>query len=228
MLPDLKLDIPELEPDPVLLEQLSQLSAASVAPSVSGPARSFVAGATVVVVGGFSWLTGTLPGVASPFHRDDHPAPRHAPAEPGQSDDTPGDESGDDSGEAPAVPPGQVLHPNKGKHNGQTKPHQNNGNHTGQDDDATDATDDATDDESTDNGNHTGQTKPHQDNGNHTGQTKPHQNNGNHTGQTKHHQNNGNHTGQTKPHHNNGNHTGQTKPPKDKPQLDSTVNGHVK
>jgi len=174
VLPELKVAIPELEPDPVLLEQLSQLSAASWAPQAGGgPVRSLVATGTVVVVGGLSWLTGTLPGVASPFHHD--PAPRHAPAEPGQ---------GDDDGSVlpsapPSVPPGQTgAHPDRGLHNGQVTPGQA---------------------ETDDNGNHYGQTKPHQNNGNHTGQTKPHQNSGNHTGQTKPHENKGNHTGQTNP-----------------------------
>ena len=169
MLPDLKVDIPELEPDQVLLEQLSQLSAESVASPVSGPARTFVAAVTVVVVGGFSWLTGTLPGVASPFHRDSvDRAPQHGPAEPGPSDVQ--DDRSDVPAVPPVVPPGQTkAHPGRG-HDGKGKSQQDNGNHTGQVQE-----DDATDDTQTqqDNGNHNGQTKPHQNNGNHHGQTKP-------------------------------------------------------
>jgi hypothetical protein len=164
----------------VLLEQLSQLSRASTAPSVAanGPVRSLVAAITVAVVGGFAWLTGTLPGVASPFDHD--PAPRQAPSEPAQTGG-PSDESG-----LPGVPPGQTQpRQDNGNHYGQTKPHDNNGNHYGQ-------------------------TKPHQNNGNHYGQTKPHQNNGNHNGQTKpdkpdkpDNANSGSNNGQTQPEHSN-------------------------
>jgi hypothetical protein len=173
VLPDLRINAPRLEPDPVLLEQLSQLSRAS-APRATGPtSRSLTSAATVVIVAGVSWLTGTLPGVASPFDRQPAHQPTHQQAPLTPSGEQPG------SG---VVPPGPAVVPP-----GQAKPHQNNGNHTGQIK------------PHQNNGNHTGQIKPHQNNGNHTGQTKPHQNNGNHTGQTKPHQNNGNHTGQTKP-----------------------------
>jgi hypothetical protein len=186
VLPDLRIDPPQLEPDDVLLQQLSQLSRASVAQRGQGQARSFVAGVTVVVVAGFSWLTGTLPGVASPF---DRPPAHHRPA-PAQDPTPTLTPDGATAPSATAVLPGAGLGATgRGHHSGQAKPHQDNGNHTGQTE------------PHQDNGNHTGQTKPHQDNGNHTGQTKPHQNNGNHTGQTKPHQNNGNHTGHTKPHH---------------------------
>ena len=167
MLMDLRVEAPELEPSPVLLEQLSQLSQHSVATMPPGgprTMRALMAAASVTVLAGVSWLTGTMPGVASPFSRGpEHGHAQHAPAEPSSGaaeqsavpylPETP----------PPTVPPGQAKpHHNKGNHTGQTKPHQNNGNHTGQ-------------------------TKPHQNNGNHTGQTKPHQNNGNHTGQTKPH-----------------------------------------
>jgi hypothetical protein len=175
VLPDLRINAPRLEPDPVLLEQLSQLSSASAPRGATGPtARSLMSAATVVIVAGLSWVTGTLPGVASPFDR--HPAhqPTHEQAPLTPSGELPG------SGEV--VPPGLGVVPPA-----QAKPHQ-------------------------DNGNHTGQIKPHQNNGNHTGQIKPHQNNGNHTGQTEPHQNSGNHTGQTEPEDTTGNHTGQIKP----------------
>ncbi len=194
MLPDLKVEVPELEPSPVLLEQLVQLSRHST-PSVKsggpGTMKALMAAASVTVIAAVSWLTGTMPGVASPFSREPtyRPAPQHGPAEP--SARAVSDDEAATTVTPPTEPPGQAK-PDKprddnGLHLGQTKPHQNNGNHHGQ-------------------------TKPHHNNGNHHGQTKPHQNNGNHHGQTKPHQNNGNHHGQTKPHQNNGNHHGQTKP----------------
>ncbi len=213
MLPDLELDIPLLEPDPVLLEQLAQLSATSVAPAGGGPVRTLVAAVTVVVVGGFSWLTGTLPGVASPFDGDGGPAPQHAPADPGQD--------GIDPAGDPGAPGPLEVHSGRGSHAGQTRPHQpdgaapsqqDSGNHTGQIK------------PHTDNGNHTGQIKPHTNNGNHTGQIKPHTDNGNHTGQTKPDEGTGDETGQTKPHEDNGNHTGPTATPQD----NGNANGHVK
>ena len=160
MLPDLRIDPPRLEPDPVLLEQLSQLSGAS-APRATGPtSRSLMSAATVVIVAGVSWLTGTLPGVASPFDRQPAHQPTHqqAPLTP----------SGEQPGSGEVVPPGPAVVPP-----GQAKPHQNNGNHTGQIK------------PHQNNGNHTGQTKPHQNNSIPTGQTKPDDNNGNQTGQTR-------------------------------------------
>jgi hypothetical protein len=137
---------------------------------------------TVLVVAGLSWVTGTLPGVASPFDGPPAHQPSHqqAPLEPSDEQSLPTD----------VVPPGPAVVPP-----GLVKPHQ-------------------------DNGNHTGQTKPHQNSGNHTGQTKPHQNSGNHTGQTEPHQNSGNHTGQSRPHEDSGNHAGQTKPQPDTSLLD--------
>ena len=163
MLPDLRLDIPTLEPDPVLLEQLSQLSRASVPARRNSAARSVAAAVTALLVGCLSWLTGTLPGVASPLQREPshHGPSRGAPAT--TPDDKPrpaADPAPAGSGDAlPGVPPAVAS--------GHTKPHH-------------------------DNGLHLGQTKPHQDNGNHLGQTKPHHDNGNHHGQTKPHHNNGN------------------------------------
>ncbi|WP_157544857.1 hypothetical protein [Nocardioides halotolerans] len=190
MLPDLRIDVPELEPPAVLLEQLAQLSrqgAASAPHDGPGIVKAFLAAVSVSVLASVAWLTGTLPGVASPFTREPEtrPAPQHAAAEPGTlalaDEDTEADAP-------PAVADGHAgAHHGKAQHGGRTTPPQ-------------------------DNGHHTGQTKPHQNNGHHTGQTKPHQNNGHHTGQTKPHQNNGHHTGQTKPHQDNGHHSGQTKP----------------
>jgi len=160
---DLKVEVPELEPSSVLLEQLAQLSQGSV-PSAGrggGPKRALMAALSVTVIAGASWLTGTMPGVASPFaHGPGHGhAGVHAPAEPA-SDGASGDSS---------AAPGQAKahHQDNGNHTGQTKPHSNSGNHTGQTKPHTHS------------GNHTGQTKPHTDTGNHTGQTKPDQAGGN-------------------------------------------------
>src|SRR4051794_10523922 len=61
---DLRIDVPELEPDPVLLARLGQLSASSVPHRSEGPVRALVAAVTVLVLAVFSWLTGALPGVA--------------------------------------------------------------------------------------------------------------------------------------------------------------------
>jgi hypothetical protein len=155
VLPDLRINAPCLEPDPVLLEQLSQLSRVSTPRGGHSRAtRSLTSAATVLVVAGVSWLTGTLPGVASPFDRQPAHQPTHqlAPLVP----------SGDLPRPGTPVPPGPAVVPP-----GQAKPHHDSGNHTGQTK------------PHHDNGNHTGQTKPHHDNGNHTGQTTPHHNNGN-------------------------------------------------
>ena len=131
MLPDLRINPPRLEPDRVLLEQLSQLSRASA--PVAGPgraSRSLMSAATVLVVASISWLTGTLPGIASPFDRQPahQPTQQHAPLTPSGEQPRPG-------AEVPplVVPPGQAKpHQNNGNHLGQVKPHQNSGNHTGQ------------------------------------------------------------------------------------------------
>ena len=153
---DLKVEVPELEPSSVLLEQLAQLSQGSV-PSAGrggGPKRALMAALSVTVIAGASWLTGTMPGVASPFaHGPGHGhAGVHAPAEPA-SDAASGDRS--------AAPSQAKAH------------HQDNGNHTGQ----------TKPDEGT--GDETGQTKPHEDNGNHTGPTATPQDNGNANGHVK-------------------------------------------
>jgi hypothetical protein len=185
MLPDLKIDIPQLEPDSRLLAQLSELSAASTPRGGGGGAvRVLMAAASVVLVAGVSWLTGTLPGANSPFRPEPVDSPRHSQA-PEKS--APGDTRVDDD----LVPFGRPVEPggagilatlpghDNGNHYGQIKPHTNNGNHYGQIKPHTNS------------GNHTGQTKPHDNNGNHPGQTKPLDNNGNHPGQTERHDNNG-------------------------------------
>ena len=79
MLPDLKVEVPELEPPPVLLEQLAQLSRLSTPSAPSGgpgAMKVLMAGFSVTLIAAVSWLTGTLPGVASPFHREPRPG-RH-------------------------------------------------------------------------------------------------------------------------------------------------------
>ena len=172
---DLRVEAPELEPSPVLLAQLSQLSAHSVATAPAGGSRitrTLMAAASVTVLAGVSWLTGTMPGVASPFSRGpEHGHAQHRPAEPSS-------DAAEESAvpfvpetRPPAVPPGQAKpHHDNGHHNGQTKPHQDNGHHNGQ------ASPDDT-------GDDTGQSGSH-DNGNHNGQTKPHDINGNPNGQS--------------------------------------------
>jgi hypothetical protein len=177
VLQDLRIDVPQLEPDPVLLAQLSQLSAASAPHRREGPARAVVATISVLVLACFAWLTGAVPGVASPFNgvRDPRPAPQHTPS----ATPAPGPTS-----EAGAALPGEAALPP-----GLVRTHHDNGNHTG-----------LTKPNHHDNGNHTGLNDAQQDNGNHTGQTKPHTNQGTHTGQTKPHTNQGHHHGQTKPH----------------------------
>jgi len=177
----LRIDVPELEPDPILLAQLSQLSAASVPHRREGPARALVACVTVVILACFAWLTGAVPGVASPFDgvREPRPAPnapRTTPA-PDSAPDSASDADAPAPGQA-AVPPGPArTHHDQGNHTGLLKPnHHDNGNHTG------------LNDAQQDNGNHTGQTKPHTNQGQHHGQTKPHANQGQHHGQTKPHQ----------------------------------------
>lgn len=185
MLQDLRIDAPELDPDQTLLDQLAQLSASSVPRRREAPVRALVSAVTVLVLICFSWLTGALPGVASPFDgvRDQRPAPHHAPKAPAASDAA--SEAGSALPGQPAVvlPGPPQTHHGQGHHYGLTKPtHQ-------------------------DQGHHYGQTKPHSNNGHHTGQTKPHTDQGHHTGQTKPHSDQGHHTGQTKPHvdHGNGN-----------------------
>jgi hypothetical protein len=185
VLQDLRIDVPELEPDPVLLARLGQLSASSVPNRREGPVRALVAGVTVLVLASFSWLTGALPGVASPFDgvRDHRPAPSHAPRTPPASG--PASDAGSELPGQPAVlPPGQTrTHHDQGNHTGLTKPgHHDHGHHTG------------LIDAQHDQGHHYGQTKPHVNHGHHTGQTKPH---ANHAGQTKPHVDHGHHTGQT-------------------------------
>src|SRR3954470_20460284 len=205
---DLRIDVPELEPDPVLLARLGQLSASSVPHRPEGPVRALVAAVTVLVLAVFSWLTGALPGVASPFDgvRDHRPAPLHAsrtPPPPLRPRGPPPPWGSASDGESPlpsqpaALPPGQTrTHHDQGNHTGLTKPsHDDHGHHTG----LTDARHDQ--------GHHYGQTKPHVNHGHHTGQTKPHADDGHHTGQTKPHADPGHHTGQTEtsPSHGNGN-----------------------
>ena len=110
VLPDLRIDVPALEPDPVLLEQLSQLSRASVAPARPEPGALGRGRGDVVVVAGFSWLTGTLPGVASPFHREPahhQPAPREDPVPTPDGGTRPGGHDGAAAGRVAGPEPGE-------------------------------------------------------------------------------------------------------------------------
>lgn len=83
-LPELRATIPALEPDPVLLGQLVELSAASTAASARPPlrpVRALVAGAAALgLVGATSWIAGALPGVPSPL--EPHPTPAPVPTSP--------------------------------------------------------------------------------------------------------------------------------------------------
>lgn len=87
--PELRADIPALEPDAVLLGQLVELSAASTAATAARralrPVRALATGvAALGLVGATTWIAGALPGVSSPItpgHAPRH-APRHAPTAP--------------------------------------------------------------------------------------------------------------------------------------------------
>lgn len=119
----LRADLRPVDPDPVLLAQLTQLSARSTAPAPR-PGRSvgarlaMVLGGTIAV-GATSWAAGALPGTESPFgpderitHQPTDPKPRgtrapspDAPASPAGEPTSPaGDgEAGPGSG-TPALP----------------------------------------------------------------------------------------------------------------------------
>ncbi|GAA1971916.1 hypothetical protein GCM10009798_36220 [Nocardioides panacihumi] len=83
--PELRADIPALEPDAVLLGQLVELSTASTAAATVRrtlrPVRALATGvAALGLVGATTWIAGALPGVPSPI-APGH-TPRHAPTAP--------------------------------------------------------------------------------------------------------------------------------------------------
>lgn len=112
----LRADLLPADPDPVLLAQLTQLSASSTVPAPR-PGRS--AGARVAIVlggaiavGATSWAAGALPGTESPFRPEEQVT--HQPTDP-----TPG---GDRTPlpDAPTPPAGEPRSPAGGAQEGST------------------------------------------------------------------------------------------------------------
>lgn len=98
----LRADLRPADPDPVLLAQLTQLSARSTAPAPrpgrSAGARFAIVLGGAIAIGATSWAAGALPGTDSPFSPEDRvtqqptdPTPRDAP-----TSDTPTTPSGED------------------------------------------------------------------------------------------------------------------------------------
>lgn len=117
-LPQLRTTIPVLEPDPVLLGQLVELSAASSAAAARRtlrPGRALTTGAAALgLVAATSWIAGALPGVPSPIapHQVPAPAPTSTATPSRTADDSvPGASLGPTSGvsrphaETPGVVP---------------------------------------------------------------------------------------------------------------------------
>lgn len=75
-LPGLRASVPALEPDPVLLAQLTALSSASARPARRAGGRIAVVTVGAVAIGSVSWLAGAVPGTRSPLE----PATRNSPA----------------------------------------------------------------------------------------------------------------------------------------------------
>ena len=91
-LPELRATVPALEPDPVLLGQLVELSAASTAAAGRTslrPVRALSVGAAALgLVAATSWIAGALPGVPSPIAPERAPGPApSAPATPSRTSD---------------------------------------------------------------------------------------------------------------------------------------------
>lgn len=119
-LPELRANVPALEPDAVLLGQLVELSAASTAAVTARPklrpVRALTVGAAALgLVAATSWIAGALPGVPSPLVPGPDPTtPPTAPATPNRTSDVPvpGADDGPTSGtsrphaEVPGVVPG--------------------------------------------------------------------------------------------------------------------------
>src|SRR3954471_14012954 len=85
-LPELRAAVPALEPDPVLLGRLVELSAAGAAADTAArarlrPARALITGAAALgLVAATSWVAGGLPGGPSPIEPNEAPTP--APTAP--------------------------------------------------------------------------------------------------------------------------------------------------
>lgn len=126
----LRADVPALEPDPVLLAQLVQLSTTAAQPAASrrahGARAMLVAAGAAGIVSGTAWLAGALPGTASPWHPAHHdrptptqhmsrPVPRHAstPTAPGAagSADVPEDRYASESPTRSASHEARPSHP---------------------------------------------------------------------------------------------------------------------
>ena len=131
----LRADVPVLEPDPVLLAQLVQLSVAA-GPGVPvrrspGVLAVVAAAGAAVILSGTAWLAGALPGTVSPLHPSHHghslpsqhsssPVPRHAssPIAPGAtgSAGVPEDPASATAGSTHPVHPSHPVHPTHPAH----------------------------------------------------------------------------------------------------------------
>jgi len=75
----LRAEVPTRDPDPVLLEQLTQLSAASARPERRAYPKVLAAAASVAALAATTWLAGAVPGTTSPL------APSHHHQEPSRT-----------------------------------------------------------------------------------------------------------------------------------------------
>jgi len=112
----LRADVRPVDPDPVLLAQLVELSSRSVAPAPrlgrSAGARLAMVLGGVIAVGATSWAAGALPGTDSPFRPEESvtqqptdPTPSRSPgAPPGEGRTPSGTGTPASPGETPADP----------------------------------------------------------------------------------------------------------------------------
>ena len=88
----LRADVRAVDPDPVLLAQLVELSSRSVAPAPrpgrSAGARLAMVLGGVIAVGATSWAAGALPGTTSPFSPEERIT--HQPTDPTPDERAPG------------------------------------------------------------------------------------------------------------------------------------------
>lgn len=98
----LRAEVRPVDPDPVLLAQLTQLSSGSTTPAArpgrSAGARLAIVLGGAIAVGATSWAAGALPGTESPFSPEERVTQQ-------PTDPTPGDE-GAPSSETPTSPAG--------------------------------------------------------------------------------------------------------------------------